>query len=298
MTKIRIVTHNGKFHTDDVFSVAALKCIYDDVEVIRTRDEDLVKSADIVLDVGGLNDAGIKRFDHPQPGGAGLRQNGIPYASFGLIWKEFGTTICKDAKIADQIDERLVQPIDANDNGVEISIPNIDGIFPYTLTSIVNLFRPTHTEGDDYDAPFLRAVEWAQWVLLRQVQIFSDTKEAEMIVENGYQSAEDKRLIVFGTENVFGREITGSILMKYPEPLFAILYRKDVDSWQVITIQKEEHSFETRKALPEAWAGKRDEELVAMTGVEGAIFCHNKRFMAVTKTKEGALALAKLALEA
>ncbi len=298
MTKIKVVTHNGKFHTDDVFGVATLKCVYDDIEILRTRDEEAVQNADIVLDVGGVNDSSTKRFDHHQPGGAGVRSNGIPYASFGLIWKEFGLTICKDQKIADEIDQRLAQPIDANDNGVEITTPNIDGIFPFTVTSVVNLFRPTHTEGEDYDAAFMRAVEWAKWVLMRQVQVFLDAQEAEKIVENGYQNAEDKRIIVFDTENVFGREITGAILMKYPEPLFAVLYRKDVDSWQVITIQKEEHSFETRKSLPESWAGKRDEELVSITGVEGAIFCHNKRFMAVTKTKEGAIALAKLALEA
>ena len=41
-------------------------------------------SADIVIDVGGQYDPDAGRFDHHQRGGAGERENGIPYSSFGL----------------------------------------------------------------------------------------------------------------------------------------------------------------------------------------------------------------------
>jgi uncharacterized UPF0160 family protein len=298
MTKIKVVTHNGKFHTDDVFGVAVLKCLYGDIEIIRTRDEEVLKNADIVLDVGSVYNKETKRFDHHQIGGAGVRPNNVPYASFGLVWKEYGAEICKDIKITEEIDQILVQPIDAGDNGIEISMPKIEGVFTYSVNSIVDLFRPTHTESDDYDSAFLRAVEWAHWVLMRQIQVIVDTKDAEALVQKAYENSQDKRLVVFGVENVFGREVTGALLMKYPEPLYAVLYRKDVDSWQLATVKKEEYSFATRKPLPESWAGKRDEELIQVTGVKDAIFCHNKRFMAVTKTKEGALKLAELALAA
>jgi len=56
--------------------------------------------------------------------------------------------------------------------------------------------------------------------------------------------------------------------------------------------------YENRKNFPEAWAGKRDGELARATGVPDALFCHTNRFLAVAKTKEGALALAKLAIDA
>ena len=48
---MKIVTHNAKFHTDDVFAVATLLVLYPDAKIIRTRDEALVKTADIVVDV-------------------------------------------------------------------------------------------------------------------------------------------------------------------------------------------------------------------------------------------------------
>jgi uncharacterized UPF0160 family protein len=39
-----------------------------------------------------------------------------------------------------------------------------------------------------------------------------------------------------------------------------------------------------------------NEELAQVTGVADAVFCHNKLFMAVAKSKEGAIKLAELAL--
>lgn len=48
-----IATHNGKFHADDVFGVALLTDLYPDATIVRTRDPQMLDTADIVLDVGG-----------------------------------------------------------------------------------------------------------------------------------------------------------------------------------------------------------------------------------------------------
>ena len=52
-----IATHNGNFHADDVFSIAALKSIFPSFKLIRTRDLELIAKADLVIDVGGEYDA-------------------------------------------------------------------------------------------------------------------------------------------------------------------------------------------------------------------------------------------------
>ncbi len=80
-------------------------------------------------------------------------------------------------------------------------------------------------------------------------------------------------------------------------------------------------SFESRKALPEAWRGVRDEALSGLIGIEGAVFCHASGFIggalpgpqengiwaglmrkwhgrAGNKTKEGALEMARKAIAA
>ena len=75
----KIITHSGSFHSDDIFAVATLQLHFgvENVEVIRTRDEEIIASGDIVVDVGGVYDAEKQRFDHHQ-NGAPVRDNGIP----------------------------------------------------------------------------------------------------------------------------------------------------------------------------------------------------------------------------
>jgi len=48
-----IITHDGKFHADDVFAVAALLILNKDAKVVRTRDSRVILGGDIVVDVGG-----------------------------------------------------------------------------------------------------------------------------------------------------------------------------------------------------------------------------------------------------
>src|SRR3989338_11391159 len=108
--QVVIATHNGVFHSDDVFAVASLLALLEATPavstVIRTRDEDLIRKADFVVDVGGIYDAEKNRFDHHQEGGAGKRlsaragENTIPYAAFGLVWLKFGGQIAGSETVA------------------------------------------------------------------------------------------------------------------------------------------------------------------------------------------------------
>lgn len=56
-------------------------------------------------------------------------------------------------------------------------------------------------------------------------------------------------------------------------------------------------SFICRMFLPEAWGGLRDDELEEACDIEGAVFVHSIRFIGGHKTREGALAMARRALE-
>jgi uncharacterized UPF0160 family protein len=115
-----LVTHNGIFHADDIFATAALSILLDgNIKVVRTRDEELFKKADYIYDVGGIYDESMDKFDHHQHGGAGKRENGVPYAAFGLVWKKYGETITGSKQVAQKIDEHLVQAVDSHDNGIK-----------------------------------------------------------------------------------------------------------------------------------------------------------------------------------
>ncbi|KAL8930223.1 MAG: hypothetical protein Q9208_000840 [Pyrenodesmia sp. 3 TL-2023] len=68
--------------------------------------------------------------------------------------------------------------------------------------------------------------------------------------------------------------------------------------WRIQAVPTSKESFESRKPLPEAWRGLRDEELSAKSGVEGAVFVHASGFIGGNVGEEGAREMARRALEA
>lgn len=293
-----IITHNAKFHSDDVFAVATLLLVYPEAKVIRTRDDEEIKKADIVVDVGGIYDERSMRFDHHQLAGAGQRPNGIEYSSFGLIWKKFGVELIGSQEAAAFFDQVLVQSIDAGDNGINTFDLVIPDASPYLIGGIVDLYRGTWKEEDDWDERFSECVKWAQWMLKRQIKVIQDEVEARNIIREIYKKTENKSLIIVDEQYDFGREVVNGVLIDYPEPVYSILYRADHHNWQLVSVRKEHGSFNMRKPLPESWRAKSGDEFSTASGVEGSFFCHRSGFMCVVKSKEGAVKLAQIALNA
>lgn len=293
---IVIATHDGMFHSDDCFSVAALLKVLEKnpapANVVRTRDPKMLAAADFVVDVGGVYDEEKNRFDHHQEGGAGQRASTIPYASFGLVWQKFGADIAGSKEVAAIVDHSLVSPVDAHDTGIDIYKKVFPDTKPYMINNFVHNLRPTWREdAKSVDARFLEAVAFARKVLEREITHAIASLAAKSFVLEAYQRAEDKRIIIL--DAYYPHEET---LALFPEPLFAVSPRPD-GKWNVRTLRDDVSLFKNRRDLPEAWAGKRDAEFAAITGVPDALFCHNGRFMAVAKSKEGAIALTQKALK-
>ena len=63
-----IGTHNGTFHCDEALACYMLKLLpeYIDAKIIRTRDPEQLKSCDVVVDVGGIYNPSMHRYDHHQ----------------------------------------------------------------------------------------------------------------------------------------------------------------------------------------------------------------------------------------
>lgn len=292
--KKTVVTHSGNFHTDEVFASAVLSLLNDAaVEVVRSRDPLVWATGDYVVDVGGEYDPSRGRFDHHQIGGAGVRENGVPYSSFGLVWKEYGEKITGSAYAMQTIDKRLVQPVDAGDNGFETFGVRAD-VAPYILQDAVSAFRPGWNESRSEDEGFFEAFSMAQKILAREIIRAQGEEEGIRHAKEAYQKAADKRIIVL-EDHYPWYEALGS----KPEPLFVVKPdRGNFGKWKIEAVRSDVHSFKNRKDLPSAWAGKRDQELADASGVADALFCHTKLFVAVAGSKEGALRLAKLAVDA
>ncbi len=289
-----IAVHDGRFHADDIFACATIRILLGrKARIVRTRDQKILDTVEYVMDVGGVYDAARKRFDHHQQGGAGIRPNGIPYAAFGLVWKEYGASICGSASVAERVEENIVLAIDAGDNAVTTFDPVAGRPMPYLIQRAFSAFMPTWKESEKItDRHFGKLVEIAEQILRREIVQARDFVEGETELQKIYDRTVDKRMLVL--DRMYPWE---EILVKYDEPLFVVATRSN-KSWKVEGTLVAQGSFDRRAYMPASWAGLRDEELAQVTGVPDAVFCHNGRFIAVAKSRAGALALAKLALEA
>lgn len=294
---MNLVTHNNRFHADDVFACAILLALYPNAKITRTRDKNLIDSADIVFDVGDIYDESKNRFDHHQSEGAGIRENGIPYASCGLIWKHFGQQLVDSPEAFEIIDKDLIQPIDAHDNGLDIFkvLENMPG--PVLIQNFLYSLMPTWTEEQDFDKGFFEAVEISKKILERSIKNTTDQIKAKEVIKKRYLETEDKRVITFGKGEYFSDGDIGSVLMEFNEPLIFIKYSEENNHWKAKTVRKTKNSFEGRIYFPESWAGLRDQDLQKITGVSDAVFCHRGRFLVIAETLEGIDALVKIALE-
>lgn len=294
----KLITHNGSLHADDIFAAATLSIYFEnkgeEFEIIRTRDEEIIKTGDYVFDIGGMYNAEQNRFDHHQSGGAGSRENGIEYSSFGLVWKKFGIELCGSQKVVDAIDQKLVSSVDANDNGINLYKNNFENVLPYTINDVLSIFSGTALEDMDKDKQFLEALAWAKKILQREIKKNNDQIKITKIIQDFYKNSLDKRVVVIDKPKVSRYEIYEA-LQDFAEPLFVVY--GDNEDWGVVAMRKEINSFKNRKDLPKSWAGLRDQELKKITGVSDSIFCHRNLFLAVAKTKEGAIKLAQIAVE-
>lgn len=290
-----LVTHSGGFHADDLFACATLVLWCEKnkqpFKIIRTRDEEKIKKASIVFDVGGIYNPETNHFDHHQVGGALERENNIEYSSFGLVWKKFGEEICGSKESAKMVDDKLVTPIDAGDNGFEL-IEKKHKIFPYLVQDALSIFLPTSLERMDNDKQFGKALIWAKEILKREIKKSNDQIKITKIIQSFYKNSTDKRLVVIEEPNVSRYEIWEA-LRDFSEPLFIVYKNKE---WRIIAMRTDINSFGNRKDFPKSWAGLRDKEFQKISGVKDAVFCHKNLFLVGAKTKEGAIKLAEKAL--
>ena len=316
---ITIAAHSGSFHADDVFAVAVLTLLYPNANVIRTRDEHLVAQADFAVDVGGVWDPASGRFDHHQKGFAGKRPSEVVYASAGLVWAAHGVqclgmlepklTDAQRIELCQSIDDELVQHLDMADTGAAQGAPGSFG-----LSAIIDAYNVTRTENNllrlvveasksALDVKYLldkvqldqfkSAVRMVQNLLTRLARKGADELLGAELVRNAQTCSEGKILVLPEP----GLSWIKVVCAEMPQVLLVVYPNSTEQGFQIRTVPVEPESFKARRDLPCEWAGLTAADLARVTGVSDSVFCHNARFIAGAETVEGALELAKLALE-
>ena len=319
IAKTTIATHSGSFHADDVFGVGVLMGVFPSHTLVRTRKQALIEAANFVVDVGGIWDAATGRFDHHQRGFEGARPGqevdgktklGVGYASAGLVWTAHGADYVQawasahghnlNAQAVDDIvrsiDDSLVQYLDLVDTGQGDVSPGIFGLS--SLIAQLNthwmeeLGLTQDTKAQLQETRFLEAI-----AITRKFLDHAISKKVAQICAVDTVRAAPRLLggrVLHLQEG--GMPWTRVVVDEMPEVMFVIYPDSDGDQYQIKTVPVEPSSFTARLDLPKTWAGLRDQELAAVTGVPDSVFCHLNLFIGGARSLEGAIQLAALAL--
>ncbi len=289
-----VATHSGSFHADDVLAAAALRLAKPSVTILRSRDMEQLNAADILFDVGRVFNPATCRFDHHQLEYTEARENGIPYSSFGLVWRELGEKLCGSAAAANRVDIALVQGVDAIDCGVTIS-KEATLVKLMSISAVLGSFNQGWQDLASAEAinnAFEQAVGVAKAILENAIREANGFENAKIVVEQG-ELLEEGQLLVL--KNGVPWKETVLEASTYDKLLY-VIFPDAQAKWHLSCVPAKAGSFSNRKSLPVAWAGLDGEELDKVTGITGCVFCHRARFVGGHTTKEGAMEMARLAL--
>lgn len=255
------LTHSGIFHADDVFSTAFIKLVNPDIEIIRSNEVPDGFDA-IVYDVG------FKEFDHHGNDNE-CRENGIPYAAFGKLWRKFAGKIYGEY-VYKKIDRKLIEALDLSDNTGKAD----------SLCLAIAAFNPIADEGDG-NKEFEQAVEIAKVILDRLIKKEQSYFEEEKLVKEVYDKSKNKEIIILDRYLHFKDTLplTDAVYVIHPSNRGGYIA-------QGVTVKSD--SIELKKPFPERWLYELPSYLN---------FCHKSRFLIAGDTLEDVIKACNEALK-
>ncbi len=261
------LTHAGKFHADDVFSAALLTYLNPNIQIKRVFE--------IPNDYNGLAfDIGNGQYDHHQKESR-IRENGIPYAAFGLLWETYGAEIMQKED-AIRFDEYFVQPLDLSDNTGEI----------HPVANIISLFNPDWDSGVTGNDAFEEAKQFALQILKKNFEHIQSVYHAETTVLNSVNNTKDK-IMILNTPVPWKRWVLGT-------DIEFVIFPSERGGYYAQAV-KNPVLGKLKCEFPKKWRGKTAEELKILTGLETVTFCHNGGYLLMAETLKDAKKACKIA---
>lgn len=269
------------------------------VQILRTRDEKLLTQCDICVDIGG------GKYDHHQRGFDKARENGVKYASAGLIWNKYGKKLVnlimkkyfsdEKSNIVDSIfksfDNSFIIPVDCEDNGITVETH----YFSFISSFLPLWFNNTQS---DFNKKFHKVL-MTTISMLEEKLISSIGKEVtreilmsrftsneyfyDGILEIPSQTIDWLETIIEMNSSNNNRKIN-FVIFPYP-----------AGGWAAQCVPPSlSGKFEQRIPFPSEWAGQTD-KLPEISKVKDATFCHNGCFFIRAASKESVVKLCNIA---
>lgn len=262
----KALTHSGKFHADDVFSAALLLYLNPEIEIARANK--------VPEDFEGLVfDIGRGAYDHHQKDSR-IRDNGVPFAAFGLLWEALGEDIL-GAELAQRFDQDFVQPLDLNDNTGEKN----------ELASLIGDFNPAWDEEGSNDGAFFEAVSLAGTILENKFAKYRGNERADRQVEEFLQGQDGKIFIM--PKFVPAQKKLADTDVEF------IVFPSNRGGYCIQPLKKQ-GSMNYKCSFPAEWLGLEGEALQQASGLASANFCHKGGFIMTVGELEDAVKACKI----
>ena len=272
-------THGGKFHADDVFSTALLKFLNPELRV--ERGFKVPSPFD-----GIVYDIGFGVFDHHQKD-AEIRANGTPYASFGLVWREFGARILgkyvqPDAIEAEvtRFDDKFIRHIDKDDNTGCGDI----------IADLIGGFNPNWDSTENQMTCFNKAVGFATTILKNRFDSIASMHAAKEVVSQAIQDMQDGIIEL-------PMYLPWKMTVAACEEAKFVVYPSQREGYSAQCVSNNDDTKTLKVPFPVKWAGQPEAELVVLSGIKTMKFCHNNCFLISATEKQDAIDACKKAME-
>lgn len=323
-----IATHDGSFHADETLACAVISYIYERSQVIRSRDPQQLETADIIIDVSGINDD--KHFDHHSNEFNLSRDNGINYATAGLMWLKFGDkylhkiaqeyfTFEQREKITPEIykaaqariDKEIMYGVDLNDNGqlnsylnAQVQVTNegeqrvmdeLNEFYRYSpdISYLVAMQNLPNVSGAEQDKNFMNTVKILKNLLINAAinALYTEMGIAEVL------RVYDGGPILIMHEKLPWTQAVLSNFETFKDCMIAV-YPDRKRGWRVQSLPySKAERFRNKLTAPKSWRGLDFEALDEVTGLNGTIFIHRAGFTGGAMDFDTNLAMARMWLE-
>lgn len=330
MTNSIIITHDGRFHADEVLACVVLKRMNPMSTIIRTRDLEVIhhyvqkQQIIAIVDVYGQYIPDKCYFDHHQRGFE-TYIDGVLCSSAGLVFKHFYFDILKaynietrnKARACREIYYKYFRAVDAIDNGVDIrsvvavkpnrnsfeydlGLPelmtkgNEQRIYMRTISSMVAEYGSFEEAFSFVNTDFNNFMNGIRiWInKYDKVKEYLDN----MMIHNSVVEDRYKKdiLLTDGMDNI------GNLVCEIEKELgldIKYIVDKQANTYKVYAVPECVGGFRTKRPLCEKWRGLRDDELCEVSEIEGCVFVHSTGFLGINSSLSGALKMCYKSLE-
>lgn len=301
---VRIGTHDGSFHADEVLAIAILTSIFPNHHIIRTRDPDTLSWVDCVVDVGGIYDHSNRRYDHHMPNPPQNR-GGHVYSSAGLIWRHYsqvylsaigvpkrfafeGNVIDLASAVDRQMRLQWIEPIDRNDNGMTHELTPI--------SVVVQAMRPTDPlkSKTTFDKAFLETVSMVAHLFKR-----SCFHAVDHAIAQTKHLISEKRFLHDGAIVVCDHPVPSYRQYATTDAHFVVhpsLQCEGLDNNYVLRPVPNQNSKDPKTSVPKTLLGARRDMIETLTKIEGVSYVHHNGYLILADSEQAAIQFAEFCL--